>query len=437
MTTPAAGQRLPDDLRRYLADDSLASLWSAVRAALERNGLRVVGLVTVLLDEQGADLLSGLLGTPLQPGQAKIRLPALDAALRRSAAAAGLVTVTGELTRSPLADRRAQRAARAATWAQVWDRLDAEMSAAGLASCAWLPEFAEAVRRSGLLTRAGVETATTAVARAAATLGELAPNGPLADPEAEDTEPRWELAELAGRCTGDAHGLDDGSLTGALVLRAGAIALGQRTPATAASRRELWARLGVNPDLVSGTVLVCGLRPAGNAPWPTMMRQRADLQLVTHLTLHELRGAAAATQLTAAGQRVYACENPQVLQAASREAGGVPLVCFSGNPASAGWLLLRGLLEAGADVRYHGDFDWPGMAIAGRLIAAGAAPWRLKAPDYEEAAKRAGLDAQLALTGSPVATPWDRVLTATMRRTGIAVHEESLLPLLLDDLQAA
>jgi len=434
MTTSTIGPQLPDELHRYLADDSLASLWTVLRARLERNGLRVIGQVTVLLNERGAERLGGLLATPPRSGEVKVRLPALDEALRKSAAAAGLVTVTGMLTGGPLTDRRADRASRAESWGQVWEALDAELAIAGLAEAPWTPAFIEAVRRSGLLTRAGIETARTSVQQAAVTLGELAPQGPLTEP-AVDAEPRWELAELAGRCTGDAHGLDDGRLVGALVLRAAAVALNERVPDSAAAKRALWAQLGVVTDLISGTVLVWGLRPTGPGRWAAMMRDRADLQLVTHLTLHELRGAAAGTALAADGQQVHACENPQILQAAARADCRGSLVCFSGNPASAGWLLLRGLLEAGADVLYHGDFDWPGMAIAGRVMAAGAVPWRLCAGDYHEAITRLPPESRLVLTGPPVATPWDAALSAKMRGVGLAVHEESLLPALLDDLR--
>lgn len=82
---------------------------------------------------------------------------------------------------------------------------------------------------------------------------------------------------------------------------------------------------------------------------------------------------------------MYACESPQVFQAASRADVNAPLLCFAGNPASAGWLLFQELTNVDAIVRYHGDFDWPGVAIAGRLFAAGAMPWRMATADYDEA----------------------------------------------------
>jgi hypothetical protein len=44
----------------------------------------------------------------------------------------------------------------------------------------------------------------------------------------------------------------------------------------------------------------------------------------------------------------------------------------SGNPASAGWGLLRGLVKQGVLVRYPGDFGWPQVSIAGRILASSA-----------------------------------------------------------------
>lgn len=246
--------------------------------------------------------------------------------------------------------------------------------------------------------------------------------------------PQWELAELAGRCVGDAHGLDDGRLTATVVLRAAAAACGVPVPETAAARRDLWARIGVIPDLLSGTVLVWGLRPPGDDPWSRMMRDRADLGLVTHLTLHELNGAAGGVPLADTDVSVFSCENPQVVQAAARMGAVSPLICLAGNPSSAGWITLRRLVEAGAAVRYHGDFDWPGIAIAGRVLAAGVAPWRMSVADYLQALEELPRDAAPELTGTPVVTPWEPGLAAVMQSRNVAVHEEATLPLLLAGL---
>jgi uncharacterized protein (TIGR02679 family) len=97
--------------------------------------------------------------------------------------------------------------------------------------------------------------------------------------------------------------------------------------------------------------------------------------------------------------------------------------------------LIHGLLASGNPVRYHGDFDWPGVAIAGRIIAAGAAGWRISASDYEYAVSRLDADYAAALSGIVVRTSWDPALALAMLAHGLAVHEESVLPDLLADLK--
>lgn len=58
----------------------------------------------------------------------------------------------------------------------------------------------------------------------------------------------------------------------------------------------------------------------------------------------------------------------------------------------------------------------------------------MSAADCLAAVERLSPDARLALTGTPARTPWDEELAVAMRRHGVAVHEEALLPMLLDDL---
>jgi uncharacterized protein (TIGR02679 family) len=136
-----------------------------------------------------------------------------------------------------------------------------------------------------------------------------------------------------------------------------------------------------------------------------------------------------APALTSPGEVVHACENPQVLQQLAAAGVDRPLICTSGNPSVAGSLLLDRLT-----VRYHGDFDWPGIAIARRIIARGATPWLLGHEDYLEGLARLPADHRLALTGRPEATPWDERLQSVMIATDVAVHEEAIIDLLLSDL---
>lgn len=431
---------IPPRLRSYLSAPELGDLWSAARNRLERNGLQISGTLTLDLDDAAADRLSGLLGRSLPAGPNRtLRLAELDDALRRSAAAQGLVSVLESLSGRPLHDRTAARRDTQAQWAQVWQRLDASLADADLADAPWVAGWIAGLRRTGILTRAGADAATRAVTHAVAALGVLADSSApdLRQPPEDDTlrwtRASWELAALATRVTGDAHGLDDSRLSCAILLRAAAQALERPVPESAGARRELWQALGVATDAISGTVLTWRLRPPGTDPWSAMLRQRADLGLITHLTLHELERAGEVAYADPR-QTISVCENPQVLQAAAHANAGGPLVCLSGNPATVGTRLLQALLAAGNPVRYHGDFDWPGIAIAGRIIAAGATAWRMSAAAYEDAVARLDGDHAVALTGKAVRTPWDPALASSMLARGLAVHEESVLPDLLADL---
>jgi uncharacterized protein (TIGR02679 family) len=422
-----SGASVPPQLRGYLSAPALAQVWAAARTRLERNGLLVAGTLTLDIDDVAAERLSGLLGRPLEPGTGRrVKLAELDSALRRSAAGQGLITVLELLDGRPLIDRAAARQDAQSQWAQVWQELDAALAASGLAEAVWVPEWISGLRRTGVLTRAGTDAAARALNQAVAALRILL--GPTTAPPTS-----WELAALASRVTGDAHGLDDNSLASAVLLRAAAHALGVPIPESAADRRDLWQTLGVATDSVSGTVLAWQLRPPGTDRWSRMMRDRAELGLVSHLTLHEL-DRAGPIRIAVGGQTVSVCENPQVLQAAAHAGTQTPLLCLSGNPATVGTRLLRTLIGAGNPVRYHGDFDWPGVAIAGRIIALRALPWRMSAADYRKAVNGLDPDHAVALTGAEVATPWDPALTAAMSARGLAVHEESVLADLLSDL---
>jgi uncharacterized protein (TIGR02679 family) len=90
-------------------------------------------------------------------------------------------------------------------------------------------------------------------------------------------------------------------------------------------------------------------------------------------------------------------------------------------------------VAAGGELWYHGDFDWPGVAIAADVIERhGGRAWRMNAGDYLAGAGADG--SYLALSGDPVATPWDPELRETMRVTGRAVYEETVADQLLADL---
>lgn len=425
---------IPAGLREYLAAAPLLPLWASVRERLERNGHAVQGSVVVPLDDDGADRLAGLLGRPVGAGAARVRLAELDAALRASAAGRGLLAVVAELTGGALRNRPAEREAVRAGRQELWGQLDQLLIKHGLTGRDWVPSWSEWLRRSGVLTRlpagAARVTLTTTVQVLARVLGEarvLDEARVLGDAELPIGQLSVGLAELASEVTGDAHGLDDGVPAAALVLRALAFTLDCAPAGSAAERRLLWQRVGVATDEISGTVITWGLRPPGADRWSAMMRERADLGLVTHLTVHELQRAG---DLAPAGEIVHACENPQVLQRFAAAGVERPVACFSGNPAAAGTVLL-----GRADVRYHGDFDWPGIAIARRVFERGALPWRFGRDDYSEAVERLPAASRLGLSGRAEATPWDEELGRAMAAADVVVHEEAIVEVLLGDLR--
>ena len=132
---------------------------------------------------------------------------------------------------------------------------------------------------------------------------------------------------------------------------------------------------------------------------------------------------------------MYVCENPAVLRRAVAElgAGSAPLVCTEGQPSTAFHHLAAALTRGGGELRYHGDFDWPGVAIAGSVMRRhGARPWRMSAADYI-AGVRADVE-YARLTGTPQPTPWDPELGEVMTATGRALYEESVADALIADL---
>ena len=112
-------------------------MWLALRDRFEHNGHAVRGFVTVQLDYDGADRLSGLLGRAVSSGPARLRLTELDASLRASAAARGLVAVVADLTGGPLRNLPAERDAARAGRQVFWAHLDRLLGDYGLADEDW------------------------------------------------------------------------------------------------------------------------------------------------------------------------------------------------------------------------------------------------------------------------------------------------------------
>jgi uncharacterized protein (TIGR02679 family) len=397
----------------------LARLWDALAERLQRNGLQPAGTIVLSgLDREERHALAGLLGRPVAGDRATVDLASLDRRIRVSGTASGLL-VAVEARCGPLVDRPAERLARFDARHGVWHAGRAALGDAGLAAAPWVEIWLDEVRRSGVLGRLPPPRATTALTTAVRVIARL--------PRVID--PPCGRGDLASLLTGDAHALDDGTVLAALVLRAAAAISERPYPARPAGRRELWRAVGVLTDEVSTTALTMGLRSRHGGTW---LDDRSDAGWETHLDgrdLHriELRPAA----------EVFVCENPRVLEAAGEQGSGRAVVCTQGQPAVVVLRLLAMMADTGATLRYHGDFDWPGLTIANTLITGhGCTPWHFAAADYERAL---GLLASVVgdlppLEGRVVVAAWDPELTAAMGRAGRTVHEELVLDDLLADL---
>ncbi|MBW3642357.1 MAG: TIGR02679 family protein [Actinobacteria bacterium] len=384
-------------------------LWLAARRRMEANGLSLDGSCLILRDlaPEEADAIAGLLGVRRPSGGTiRVSLRAVDGALRSSSVGRGLPEVLSELG-GPLVDRRAGRALDEIQRREQWAALAAH---AAVGADGRLAGWLEQLRSTGLARRLAGEGDARAVSSALDVLAAL-----------RRREGGHRLAVLAAEVTGDAHGLDRGRPAGTLCVHALSWLADRPFPQDAADWRRVWSDAGVACDDLSCDVLVLNL-----PGWPA-----EPLRLT-------LRQAAAWCVPPAAGTPgwVFVSENPAVVAAAADHLGdrAPTMLCLDGMPSTAALVVLDRLAVHGCEVRYHGDFDWRGLAIAGVLARKVPAtrPWRFGAADYRQALER-GL-ATVALSGRPAPSPWDATLASAMEVAGVAVYEEQVIEVLLDDL---
>ena len=402
-------------LPEWIFDPMLRPVWDLVRARFEKAGLDARGKVLVrpaTRDERHA--LGALLGRTITSDTVRVDLAMLDVRLNERSGVGGLEAVLAALYGTPPKSRPAARAAREES------RERPLQLAAQLVIAPWVPEWIAGLRRTGLLTNR--EDSERTILDAAAVLSELT--------DAEGAPVAQSRVELAARLLGDAHALDRDRLLHQVVLRGLVAAAGIPIPDGARDREQLWANHGVEPDLLSRTCLAWRLRVGNREPAGRRMNDAADAGDPVHVTEWDLRRIGSFASV--AGTAVLVCENPRVIEGlAERGVDGWVAVCTSGEPNLVVDKVLGNLSRAGADLYYHGDFDWPGIAIANRVITRFAArPWRMTADDYLHAVRPDGP----AFVGKQIEPAWDPELGAAMRSHGRAVHEESVLPLILDAL---
>ncbi|MER7770841.1 TIGR02679 family protein [Kitasatospora sp. NPDC096140] len=391
----------------------LRPLWSAVHDRLS-TGRPVSRVRSGPLDDIGRETLADLLGLDRLPAtEPTILLAELDGAVLDACGRPVRDVVTAIL--GPIHDRAAERNRRTGQRDALWGWLAGHGVVTAQPA---LLEWVGHLRTNGLVDGSPDRTRGLLTA-ALAVLAALPAGG----------EP---LPVLAARLLdGDSHALDDGTRLSSLVLRALAAVYGTDMPDTAEGRRALWSRAGVADDELSSTVLAVGLRPGGEGPVAGISRICAGAGHPVSLTLAQLR---APGEFTGPGGPVHITENPSVLALALQRFGAdcPPLVCTAGWPNTAVIHLLRRLVDDGASLRYHGDFDGEGIRIAAHvMVKTGAVPWRMTADDYRAAAPRVPSGPN---PGRLTPAPWDRALVGAMAELRTAVVEEVVADLLLDDL---
>lgn len=412
-------------LQKLLGGDHLAALRLRLRRHFERtkSGSTAGMLSLGSLRRPEHEALALLTGRPPRAAKSmQIDIASLDAALRDAGIANSLKEALEQLD-GPIVHLASARAATQARWSAV------------LAGCAHpaLSRFLQSGAALGLLKRLAGNDAAAAqrlLECAAAVLRRLPACG-LA------------RAQLAAETLGNAHALDAGQATATLVLAAwrhisqaqpganDAEAAAAETPERVADERarDTWARAGVLVNELARPVLFL------NLPVQTNETRIGTAGEPGYLSLRRLLRTP--PRWAVAGLTVSVCENPNLLAIAADHLGErcAALVCTDGMPAAAQRTLLTQLAQSGARLRYHGDFDWAGVQIGNHVVRAwDAQPWRFAAPDYEAAAASAP-HTRRDLADACVVASWDAALAPSMQRHGLAIAEEAVAALLLDDLK--
>jgi uncharacterized protein (TIGR02679 family) len=407
-----SGVRDPARLRPLLGTDAWRWWRERVRTELEAGRPIPATITRKEPTEAEREAANRLFGTPGDLGPVRIRSAELELMLREAAIANDIASCIVALD-GPLVDRAAQRTADAAAWNAVY----AETAAALAPLCPSLS--LQKLLESGLLRRLSVnqpQDARQLVGQTVSVMTRLRAGRSM------------HLAELSAVATGDAHALDRDHALGLLVLRL----TGWSGDGGVLAWKSAWASLGVLVHAVSASTLTLNLQALGDVRLARICESMRGEPL--RLTARQIDRKE--TAFSVRGRTVFVCENPTVIAAAADALGEQcpTIVCVDGRATTPSLLLLRQLERDGATLRYQGDGDWPGIEIAADLRRhVRLQPWRLTAHDLPFVADRPGPP----LEGQRIETPWDPPLADALVRRGRALHEETVLDLLLGDLRVA
>lgn len=415
--TDAAEERL----RRLLGGDHLASLRKRLRRRFERaplNGVVESFRIGDLTASEHAALAS-VLGRPQHYANSmRIDVRMVDAAFRNSGIASSLRDALERLD-GPIANLACERFQSQTLWSDVIRGCNHP----GLVGLLENPAGLGLLKR---LAKREPSAASRLCRRAEAVLQRLPANGIT-------------RSQLAAEVLGDAHALDSGRATATIVMAV----CRQAIPRTyddsmeespdeerqnGERERDIWAKVGVLVNELARPALFLNLPTSETESYGRPPGEPAYASLRVLLRSSPVWNVA--------GREVYVCENANLLSIAADRWGAdcAPMVCTDGMPAAAQRCILSQLASAGARLRYHGDFDWPGLRIANHVMREhGVQPWRFRAEDYEAALRSASAIAA-PLAGKVVDAVWDPALTKAMQHHQVSIAEEGLAASLLGDL---
>jgi uncharacterized protein (TIGR02679 family) len=414
-------------LQRLLGAGPLLPLRKRLRQRFERGALdeNIDRFRISNLTVEEHSVLASLLGRPVRfSSSMQVDVHAIDTALQRAGIAISLRQALEQID-GPIVHIETSRRQLEATWSGVINRCGDP----GLAKFLQVPAGIGLLKR---LSGRNPQAAVQLCGRADRVLQSLPASG-------------MTRAQLAADTLGDAHALDNGQPTATIVLAvwrklvAPLVEVEDTLPTSQDDRdvqheikdervRDIWARAGVLVNELARPALFLNLSTSGNRRIVCASGEPsyASLRLL-------LRSPPC---WTIADQDVFVCENPNLVAIAADELGEhcAPMVCTEGMPAAAQRTLLTQLVQAGARLWYHGDFDWPGLRIGNHVMREyGARPWHFGVSEYT-AAVQSGPRPGHPLRGAEVLASWDEALSAMMRAHQLAIAEESVAASLLQDL---
>ncbi|AOW13980.1 TIGR02679 family protein [Hydrogenophaga crassostreae] len=415
-------------LIRRLGGTELAGLRQRMRRHFERHGRAPerTGFHLTNLSAVEYEALALLIGLPPRSTRSvRIDIARFDAALQDAGMANSLHEALEKLD-GPIVNRAEAKAELQSRWSSVTNDQGLHP-----ALCEWL-RGAPAVNLLKRVSKQAPQAAHQLLQQAHAVMRRLPAQG-------------LTRAQLAADVLGNAHALDNGQAVATVVLAAlqhGANddeleqppsegtteeADGARRPAERV--RDIWARSGVLVNELARPALFLNLPVR---PPSALLAAPGE---PGYLSLRRLLRTPPAWDV--ANHIIYVCENPNIVSIAADRLGAAcaPLVCTDGMPAAAQRVLLKQLAGAGAKLLYHGDFDWAGIHIANNVMRlCDARSWRFGAEDYVQAVETTppkGRD----LEETRVAASWDHVLIEAMQSHGMAIAEEAVASLLVNDLR--